>query len=203
MELPFSRPLVAVIASLTAGCASSRPRDAIETSQRFDAPIRWPAEYAPEKASFFVHNEIEIAASPETVWKVLIQAETWPDWYEGASKVQIQGEEEVLQNGSVFTWKTMGLNFTSTIKEFEPYERLAWESEKKSIRGWHAWLIVPSDAGCTLVTDESQHGFMTFLEKTFQPNKLYRLHDVWLAEIKRKAEAADTLARNKTDTLTH
>lgn len=61
-------------------------------------------------------------------------------------------------------------------------------SEKKSIKGYHAWLIIPTETGCRLISDESQHGWLTFMEKTFQPQKLERLHDVWLAAIKAKAE---------------
>lgn len=82
----------------------------------------------------------------------------------------------------------MGLSFRSTIKEFEPYRLLAWESVKKSIQGYHVWLIIPTASGCRVITDESQNGWLTFLEKTFQRKKLKRLHDVWLTELKRKAE---------------
>lgn len=169
------------------GCATST--DAIQASRRFDRQIRWPAEYQPEDASFFVHNEIEIAAPPEAVWDVIVQAETWPDWYEGAQDVDVLGDSPDLSEEAVFTWTTMGLDFTSTIREWVPNERLSWESEKTVIRGYHAWLIVPTATGCVLITDESQNGFLTFFEKIFQPNKLRELHDVWLAKIKERAEA--------------
>ena len=69
-----------------------------------------------------------------------------------------------------------------------PASRLSWESRKKSIKGYHAWLILPTENGCKLITQESQYGWLTFFEKLFQPNKLRKLHDVWLAEIKNKAE---------------
>lgn len=152
--------------------------------------IHWPARYEPSKSKFFVHNEIEVSAPPEVVWGILIDAESWPAWYEGARKVVIRPESDtVLTAQSVFTWKTMGLNFESVIQEFAPPLRLSWESKKKNIQGYHAWLIVPTDYGCKVITDESQNGWLTFFEKTFQPNKLRRLHDVWLREIKKKAEA--------------
>lgn len=162
------------------------------SAQTADAKsIRWPAEYDPARSKFFVHNEIEINASPAAVWSVLMPAETWPQWYEGAKDVAIVsgGSGGLLSDGAVFTWKTMGLKFRSSVKEFVPHERLSWESRKSSIRGYHAWLILPTPTGCRLITDESQNGWLTFFEKTFQPKKLHRLHDVWLAEIKRKAEA--------------
>ncbi len=88
----------------------------------------------------------------------------------------------------MFKWETMGLKFQSTIKEFEPNRLLAWETKKRSIKGYHVWLIVATEKGCKVITDESQNGWLTFFEKTFQGKKLKRLHDVWLAELKKKSE---------------
>lgn len=151
--------------------------------------INWPAAYEPSQTNFYVHNEIEIAAPPEVVWAVLIQAETWPEWYRGAANVKLQNSADgVLGPGAVFTWKTMGLNFVSTVREFEPPTRLSWESVKPSIQGYHAWLIIPTPTGCRLVTDESQTGWLTTMQKIFRPTALHKLHDEWLAQIKRRAE---------------
>ena len=98
--------------------------------------INWPPAYEPSKSKFFVHNEIEVSAPPQVVWEILIQAESWPEWYKGAQNVAIRtASDGILNANSVFTWKTMGLNFESTIKEFEPYSRLSWESKRKSIQG--------------------------------------------------------------------
>lgn len=151
--------------------------------------INWPEAYIPEESQFFVHNEIDINATPETVWEVLINAGAWEDYYKGASDlVLVDNTTGKLNENSVFTWKTMGLDFTSTIKEFEAPYRLSWESHKKSIQGYHAWLILPTKDGSKLITSEAQHGFMTLPQKLFVPNKLSRLHDTWLAAIKRKSE---------------
>ena len=48
---------------------------------------------------------------------------------------------------------------------------------------------MPTDTGVRVVTEESQHGFLATLQDIFQPNKLRKLHDVWLAELKKLAEA--------------
>lgn len=180
--IPFSLAMV-----FLSSCTSTKKK--VAAGQPYTSEIQWPEDYNPAEAGFFVHNEIEIDAPQEKVWEILMQAETWPDWYEGASNVKvIDSENGLLQENGVFTWKTMGLEFKSTIKEFEPYSRLSWESVKKSIQGYHAWLLVPTENGCRLITQESQKGFLTFLEKTFQPKKLEKLHQIWLEEIKKKAE---------------
>lgn len=152
--------------------------------------IDWPKAYQPEKSRFYVHNEIEINASPEQVWAVLIDALKWETWYIGAKNVQMLDSNDLtLKEGCKFSWETMGLSFVSEIKAFENHRYLAWESKKKSIQGYHVWLIVPTDSGCKVITDESQNGWLTFFERTFQGKKLKKLHDVWLLELKKISEA--------------
>jgi uncharacterized protein YndB with AHSA1/START domain len=151
--------------------------------------INWPTEYEPTKSKFYVHNEIEINAKPEIVWAYLIDALKWQSWYKGAKNVTFTNQADtVLNANSIFNWETMGLKFQSTIKQFEPNRLLAWESKKKSIQGFHVWLIIPTEKGCKVITDESQNGWLTFFEKTFQGKKLKKLHDVWLTELKKKSE---------------
>jgi hypothetical protein len=152
--------------------------------------IAWPPAYQPGKSKFYVHNEININAKPAVVWQFLIDAQQWENWYKGAKKVKLADTTHTtLQANAIFRWNTMGMRFTSTIKAFEPHRLLAWESKKKSIQGYHVWLIIPTDSGCKVITDESQNGWLTFFEKTFQPHKLKRLHDIWLTELKKKAES--------------
>ncbi len=182
--------LLSISALSATGCYSVKK--SVERSYPNSQEIFWPDDYQPEESKFFVHNEIDIAASAETVWTVLIQADEWENYYEGASNLNlIDNAEGRLSENSVFTWKTMGLGFTSTIQEFDAPCRLSWESNRKNIRGYHAWLIIPTENGCKLITSESQHGFMTLLQKAFVPKKLERLHDEWLAQIKLKSENVD------------
>ena len=179
--------LLCFIAQSVTGCYSVKK--SVERSYPNSKEILWPEDYKPEESKFFVHNEIDIEASPESVWSVLIQADEWETYYEGASNLKLRDNTDGrLTENAVFSWKTMGLDFTSTIQEFEAPYRLSWESDKKSIRGYHAWLIIPTEKGCQLITSEAQHGFMTLLQKVFVPNKLERLHDEWLAQIKHKSE---------------
>ena len=182
--------VLAAIALFTlSACASVSER--IADAQPYSDMINWPDEYLPEDADFYVHNKIEIDAEPEVIWQILIDAENWPDWYRGAFDVAITNSPSpVLLSDSVFTWNTMGLDFTSVITEFDAPYRLSWVSERSFIKGYHAWLIIPGENGATLlVTDESQTGFFAHLQSIFQKDKLRDLHDEWLLQIKRKAEA--------------
>lgn len=152
--------------------------------------VHWPEEFDPEKASFYVYNEIDINASPETVWNILIDAKQWHTFYRGVEEpVQIlDSTQEKLAEHVTFKLKTMGIRFEPTIREFIPYERMAWEINLNKLQAYHAWVIVPTATGCKLITPEAQNGFLTFLQKVFQPNKLLKLHAHWLEVIKAKAE---------------
>ncbi|MEL6950024.1 MAG: SRPBCC domain-containing protein [Pseudomonadota bacterium] len=179
--------LLALTVSLLPGCASIGDR--VAAAKAAPGEINWPEKYEPEQATFFVHHQIDIAAPPQVVWEVLIEAETWPTWYEGATNVSVRGNSEILEADSVFQWRTMGLNFESRIAEFEPPTRLSWESNHRFIDGYHAWLILPSATGTTLVTDESMAGFLAYMQLIFQPNRLNRWHENWLRQIKARSES--------------
>lgn len=161
----------------------------IYASAQTMSAIHWPEKYEPAKSKFHVQNEIEIMASPEKVWQILIEAPNWRLFYRGAKNVQIVDSNEIyLTSQSAFNWQTMGQRFTSYIREYVPNQLMAWESIKKNIQGYHVWLIVPTATGCRLITEESQNGSLVFWEKLFQPKKLRRLHEDWLRGIKEKAE---------------
>lgn len=149
----------------------------------------WPEKYTPSRSAFFVSNSIEVAATPEKVWNILINAIEWEQWYSGARDLVLSGNHDsTLQPGTSFQWRTMGLRFTSHVKEYIPAKRLAWESVKPSIQGYHIWDIIPTTTGCTIITEEAQNGRLTFFERIFQPRKLSRLHDEWLLNLKTRAE---------------
>ncbi len=184
---------ILIAACLLASCSTSTPKGSAK--QALSRPsaerIRWPERYSPEKSTFFVHNEIQIKAPPKVVWDILLQAESWPQWYTGAKNVKLKNSQSRrLQADSIFSWTTMGMSFQSHVQEFSAPSRLAWESKKRLIQGYHAWLLVPTARGCKVITDESFRGPLGILQGTFIPNKLHRLHQIFLDELKRKAEAA-------------
>ncbi|MEO1099414.1 MAG: SRPBCC domain-containing protein [Bacteroidota bacterium] len=170
------------------GCYSHKK--ALELGIPYNQQINWPTAYQLDKTEFYIHNRIDINTSPEIVWNILIQAEKWPDWYTGMSQVSVvNAENGILRSNSKMEFNTMERNFQGTIKEFKPYERLAWETVNEKLNAYHAWLIVPTEKGCRVITDESQYGKLARLQTTFVPNKLKKLHDIWLEKLKEKAEA--------------
>lgn len=152
--------------------------------------VKWPNEFNPEKAKWYVYNEIEINAKPEVVWDILIDAKKWHTFYKGVQSpvAFLDTTSSTLKNEMAFKMHTMGLRLVPVMKEFVPNERMAWEVRRKNLTAYHAWVIVPTPNGCRLITPEAQNGFLTFMQKVFQPNKLLKLHDTWLKLIKARAE---------------
>lgn len=52
----------------------------------------------------------------------------------------------------------------------------------------HAWVIIPTENGYKVVTDESQNGQLARLQKIFLPNKLRKQTDNWIRLLKKGAE---------------
>ena len=151
-------------------------------------PIRWPDRYAPDKVAVRVSNQIAIAAPPEAVWPWLIRASAWPDWYPNSADVKIAGGAMDLASGAHFTWRTFGVSVASTVQEFEPNERIAWTGTGLLLDICHAWLIEPRPGGCWVLTEEHQNGLAARAQALFMPKRMFQGHELWLANLKAKAE---------------
>ncbi|MGY4384879.1 uncharacterized protein YndB with AHSA1/START domain [Pedobacter sp. UYP24] len=151
--------------------------------------IIYPARFEPSNSPIFVRNEIKINATPEKVWFWLTNATTWNEWYFNASNVQITNQQNNhLLAGTMFNWRTSGISLKSAVKEFIPYQRLAWEAKGTGVSAYHAWLLVPTENGCKVITVETQHGWFCRLGKLLMPNRMYKFHQIWLEGLKTKAE---------------
>jgi hypothetical protein len=89
--------------------------------------INWPKGFTPAEAELFSHNELLVNASCERVWRHIVEATKWPEWYPNSKNVQILGDQDsVLKSGSAFRWTTFNLPLESRINEFVPFSRISW-----------------------------------------------------------------------------
>jgi uncharacterized protein YndB with AHSA1/START domain len=153
--------------------------------------IIWPDAYHPRCAQVFVANEIVIPAPPPLVWAWLIRARSWPAWYSHAANVEFEGSGGPdLSPRARFRWKTRGLSFLSTVREFEPQQRIAWDTVGTGIHAYHAWVLEPRPDGFTyLLTAETQTGWLARLGKLLMPTRAHRAHQVWLEALSTKAQS--------------
>jgi Polyketide cyclase / dehydrase and lipid transport len=152
--------------------------------------IRWPAEFNPSRAPIHAVNRLDMQASPEAVWKVLIRAVEWPQFYANSAKVKIAGGAKDLSAGARFTWRTFGVSLVSRVEEFVPNERIGWTAKGTGVWVYHAWLITPlAGGGCHVLTEETQYGFLSRLGKILYPGRMEREHQNWLEALAVRAGA--------------
>jgi uncharacterized protein YndB with AHSA1/START domain len=151
--------------------------------------IRWPAEYDPSRCPVHVVNALEMSASPADVWDRLIAAADWPTWYSKVSNVRIQDGSRKLSQGADFTWNASGMTIASTIKEFVPNQRIAWDAKGTGLRSYHAWLITPTPSGCRVLSEETQRGILPRLFKLFTPKASSHWIQQWLEALAVRSSA--------------
>jgi hypothetical protein len=82
--------------------------DMTKNTQIPDSRIIWPPEHSPASSRVFAQNIIDIAATPETVWSLLIDCVKWPSWYKHCSDVSVLKGGPLLSANSQFRFKTLG-----------------------------------------------------------------------------------------------
>jgi len=150
--------------------------------------IVWPARYDPKNCPVHVRNELTMPASPDAVWAWLICAQLWPTWYANSSNVRfLKGSPPDLALGTRFTWITFGFPIESTVLEFVPGERIAWDGHGFGLDVYHAWLIEKAGDGCRVITEETQHGLMPWLGSILMPKRMWKGHQMWLEGLRANA----------------
>jgi uncharacterized protein YndB with AHSA1/START domain len=149
------------------------------------ADILWPAEFDLSTHPVHVHNELAMTVPRERVWAWLIRATIWPVWYPNSNNVRIvEGAPTDLAYGTRFRWRTFSTAIESQVKEFEPYERIAWDARGFGVYAYHAWLLRETPGGgCHVVTEERQHGWAAKGQAVFLPHRMSNGHQMWLENL--------------------
>ncbi|GGH21582.1 hypothetical protein GCM10007423_02800 [Dyadobacter endophyticus] len=163
----------------------------VQSSLPYSEKINWPEGFTPAESDFFIHNEIDIKASPQVVWDIFIHAAKWPELNKKSEGIKlINSPDGKLNSSSVFIWSPAG-KFKSTIKEFKPPYNVAWlgETDNKKMTIYNAWMIIPTAEGCKVISEESQNGPKTKIEKIFAPNMVSKDLKNWLIRLKEQSES--------------
>ncbi|MFQ5458140.1 MAG: SRPBCC family protein [Myxococcota bacterium] len=151
--------------------------------------LDWPAGLRPGETPIYTRNELAIPAAPERVWAWLIRAGSWPAWYANCRNVKFLSKDGPdLGPGTVFAWTTFGVRVKTTVREFTPSARLAWEGGALGGRGYHGWIIEKTGAGCRVITEETQRGLVPSVGRLYLRRELLREHEKWLEGLSRMAQ---------------
>ncbi len=160
------------------------------SQQSPDPRITWPARYKPSTAQVFTQNTIDIAASPDEIWSLLVDCTGWPVWYRHCSDVSVLRGGPRLSAGGKFRFKTIGFFFEPEIVTFEPSRHLVWAAGGPAgTGGAHAWFIDPIPGGCRVITEEAQSGLLLRVLGPRTRRNLLSAHEDWLRALKELAEA--------------
>ena len=153
--------------------------------------VVWPAGHSPASARVFAQNTVEIGASPEKVWSLLVDCAAWPRWYKHCADVSVLTGGNGLQAGTRFRFKTLRRYFEPEVVTFEPCRMLVWSATGPAgTSGSHAWFIESTPIGCTVVTEEVQRGLLLVFLRSRLRAALLALHQDWLQSLKTLAEKA-------------
>jgi uncharacterized protein YndB with AHSA1/START domain len=154
--------------------------------------IHWPARYDPAVTPIHVRNELSMKAPAPQVWRWLLRAPLWPQWYPNSKRVvHLSGAWPDLGLHTRFRWTTFGVRITSEVLEYEPGERLAWDAKGIGVDAYHAWWVHPTPPGCVVLTEETQYGFAARLGALAFPTRMFRYHQLWLERLAAQAEAGE------------
>lgn len=149
--------------------------------------IRWPERYRPEATAVHARTVLDVPAPPEVVWRWLVRAELWQQWYPHFRDIDIEGGGQDLAAGSRFRWKAFGIRLESRVEEFVPPERIAWTARALGVDAYHAWLIENASPGCRVVTEENQNGLVARLNAALRPGFMTGMQRDLLGRLSDKA----------------
>ncbi|MGW2512297.1 SRPBCC domain-containing protein [Streptomyces scopuliridis] len=159
--------------------------------------INWPEAMAPSRSPIHFTNELEIEASPETIWSLLVDPQAWPTFYPGVEHVQLLDGHDSLRLGTRFETNLAGQDVFASVQEFQPVTRIAWGGYPKASeasRAYHAWIITPTPKGSHLWTEETMQGpFWIELAKQ-DPEVFWRTHERLLAALAKVAAERENRA---------
>ena len=152
--------------------------------------IRWPEDMTPSRSPIHFTNELEVGASPETIWALLTDPLSWPSFYPGVEHVQLLDGHDRFRLGTRFETNLAGEDVYASVQEFEPRTRIAWGGGPKASaesRAYHAWIITPTANGTHLWTEETMQGPLWIELAKPAPDIFWRTHERLLGNLARVA----------------
>lgn len=138
-----------------------------------------------QEAPILQKKEILINATPEKVWQVLTNIESWDEWNVRIKKPKLEGE---LNIGNSFTWKTNGSKIKSKIHSFTTNKTLGWQGEAFGASAIHNWYLEPTEIGTKVKVEESMEGWIINFMKKKMNKKLAEDIIYWLEQLKDECE---------------
>ncbi|MFD4868112.1 SRPBCC family protein [Streptomyces sp. NPDC058412] len=140
-----------------------------------------------ETAPVIVRLSTVIDAPLTTVWDLHTAVAAWPTWNPDVDQTELDAP---LAPGTSFTWRTHGLDITSTVRELVPGARIVWGGPAAGITGIHVWTFEETGGRVTVRTEESWSGAPVDAATDELGKALHDSLESWLSHLKARAEHA-------------
>ena len=138
-----------------------------------------------ELAPVIASREVEVEASPETIWDIIVAVDSWPDWNSDVKAAFIEGD---LAVGTRFSWKAGQLTIRSTVLQMERPHHLVWIVTTTGIKAVHLWQIEKRGEKALVRSEESWEGLLPSILRGTMKRMLSRSIQQTLLYLKREAE---------------
>ena len=138
-----------------------------------------------------IRTQIDVDATPATVWSVMTDFDAWPSWNDVFVKM---AAEPRLEGDVAFRIHLVGLpkmNISAKMREWEPQGAMAWEAGMSGIFVGHHFFRLEAlgESGTRVLHGEDFHGFVPVLT-VWGPFKsaIERSYRRFNAQLKERAE---------------
>jgi uncharacterized protein YndB with AHSA1/START domain len=138
-----------------------------------------------DKAPAVARAETQIAADPESVWRLLTDLEKWPTWKHAVRSVALHGS---LAPGTLFVWQAGPGTISSTLQEVDPPRAISWTGSTMGIKAIDTFRLEPRDGGTFVREAESWEGLVARLFAGRLRRTLQASIESGLVDLKAEAE---------------
>jgi uncharacterized protein YndB with AHSA1/START domain len=132
-------------------------------------------------------KEVEIQASPESVWNVLTDVDRWPAWNPDIRSARLNG---TFAEGSEFRWKSGPSTITSTVERVDKPRLVGWRGKTLGATAIHVWKLEPTATGTRVRSEESMSGLVPRLFRSSMQRTLEKSLGTWLGEMAKTVETS-------------
>lgn len=141
-----------------------------------------------EEAPVLAKVEIEIEADLDSVWNIMADIESWPNWNPDVKDVILHGD---LKPGTHFQWKAGPGKITSVLQNVEPPHLLAWTGKTMGVNAIDVFKFEFVNGKTIVKEEESWEGLLSRALHGRLQKMLEESLEAGLKYLKAEAESLD------------
>ena len=130
-------------------------------------------------------KEIQIKATPQKTWQVLVDINNWSKWNPKINNPLLKDE---LKVGANFKWSINHTTIKSKVHTYKNNEKFGWVGKAFGTKAIHTWHLHQTQDGTSVVVEESMEGWLMKLFKTKMNTILEQDVMFWLKKLKDECE---------------